>query len=203
MPPVLASLPGRPTAALDRRPPARNLGAQRADGRPSARSTSRSGDPWRIFFGAPSRIPSAARDRQKPGLPPGKMALSVKALLTPTTPSGMPICVPHPFERAVIMASSSECMFCAMISSSYVWLFAAGTVVTISVLAYCGRLRAVADVMFCSAICASGGSATVRKRSAGLGQEPICSRITHRHFAIRRSRWKPNSSKRSVGPVWK
>ncbi len=27
------------------------------------------------------------------------------------------------------MASSSECMFCAMISSSYVWLFAAGTVV--------------------------------------------------------------------------
>ncbi len=31
-------------------------------------------------------------------------------------------------ERAVTMASSSECMFCAMISSSYVWLFAARTV---------------------------------------------------------------------------
>jgi hypothetical protein len=39
--------------------------------------------------------------------------------------------------------------------------------------------------------------------SAGLGQDQIRSRITHRHFAIFRSRSKPNSSNRSAGPVWK
>jgi hypothetical protein len=39
--------------------------------------------------------------------------------------------------------------------------------------------------------------------SVGLGQDGILSRITHRHFAILRSRSKPNSSNRSVGPVWK
>ena len=36
-----------------------------------------------------------------------------------------------------------------------------------------------------------------------LGQDRIRSRITHRHFAIIRSRSKPNSSNRSAGPVWK
>jgi hypothetical protein len=39
--------------------------------------------------------------------------------------------------------------------------------------------------------------------SAGFGQIRIRSRITHRHFAIFRSRSKPNSSNRSAGPVWK
>jgi len=36
-----------------------------------------------------------------------------------------------------------------------------------------------------------------------IGQDRIRSRITHRHFAIFRSRSKPNSSNRSAGPVWK
>ena len=36
-----------------------------------------------------------------------------------------------------------------------------------------------------------------------LGQGRIRSRITHRHFAINRSRSKPNSSNRSAVPVWK
>jgi hypothetical protein len=40
-------------------------------------------------------------------------------------------------------------------------------------------------------------------RSAGRSQNRIRSRITHRHFAIFRSRSNPNSSNRSAGPVWK
>ena len=43
----------------------------------------------------------------------------------------------------------------------------------------------------------------VTGQTGDLVQGRMRSRITQRHFAIMRSRSKPNSSNRLVGPVWK